>query len=287
MSSSAIKEAIDHRLSVRLDGQSIETQNASVSVDNFNDLVTWQAIVAPQPRSFAVLARIYPDDKLSQTVVTVVRNGHASEEYLLNADHPMIAHEQLQADTLAVALQFIKQGIIHIFSGADHILFVIGLLITGGGIRSLIAVITAFTVSHSITLGLSATHILTIPSWFIEPAIALSIVAIGLENLRALRKNPGLSENQTLPYLAFFFGLIHGFGFASALSLVGLDLQQLLLSLVSFNIGVEIGQATIILCVFPLISYLARSNPSLSRRVAFVGSFLIGIIGAIWFVQRL
>jgi len=287
MSSSAIKEAIDHRLSMRLDGNSLETQKASVSVDKANDLAIWQAVIAPSPKSFDVLSRLYPDDKLSQTVVTVVRDGQASEEFLLNADHPMIAHEHFQQDTFAFALQFIKQGIIHIVLGPDHILFVIGLLITGGGIRSLIAVITAFTIAHSITLSLSALHILSIPAGFVEPAIALSIVAIGLENCRALLRNPGVSVNRRLPYLAFFFGLVHGCGFASALSLVGLDWQQLLLSLFSFNIGVEIGQATIILCLFPLISYLARSKPSLSRKVAFAGSILIGIIGAIWFVQRL
>jgi hydrogenase/urease accessory protein HupE len=287
LSSSVLKEAIDRRLQMRLDGKSIEKESASVSVDNANDLVIWQLAIAPQPKSFDVLARLYPDDKSSQTVVTVVRDGQASEEYLLNADHPMIAHEQLSPDALTVALQFVKQGIVHIFSGADHILFVIGLLITGGGIRSLIAVITAFTVAHSITLGLSATHILTMPACFVEPAIAASIVAIGLENLRALRKNALARENQTLPYLAFFFGLIHGFGFASALSLVGMDLQQLLLSLFSFNVGVEIGQATIILCMVPIISYLAQNKPSLFRKVAFVSSLLIAITGAIWFVQRL
>jgi hydrogenase/urease accessory protein HupE len=287
MSSSAIKEAIDHRLVMRLDGKSIETHNASVSVDNANDLVTWQTVVAARPKSFDVLARIYPDDKFSQTVVTVVKDGQASEEYLLNASNPGMEHEQSQSGLPAVVLQFIKQGITHIFSGADHVLFVIGLLIAGGGIRSLIAVITAFTIAHSITLSLSALHILSIPTWFVEPAIALSIVAIGLENLRALRKTSGLSGNRRLPYLAFFFGLIHGCGFASALSLVGLTAQQLLASLFAFNVGVEIGQACIILCLFPLISYLARNKPVLARNIAMVGSCLIGIIGAIWFVQRL
>ncbi|MDR3614317.1 MAG: HupE/UreJ family protein [Candidatus Obscuribacterales bacterium] len=287
MSSSSIKEAVDHRLLMRLDGKSIETQNASVSIDKANDLVTWQTVVAPQPKSLDVLARLYPEDKLSQTVVTVVKDGQASEEYLLNAGNPRIEHEQLKPDMLAISLQFIKQGITHIFSGADHVLFVIGLLITGGGIRSLIAVITAFTIAHSITLGLSAVQILSIPAWFVEPAIALSIVAIGLENLRALRKTSPLSANRRLPYLAFSFGLIHGCGFASALSLVALNAQQLLLSLFSFNVGVEIGQGAIVLCLFPIISYLGRNKPVLARKIALVVSFLIATIGAIWFVQRL
>jgi hydrogenase/urease accessory protein HupE len=287
MSTSAIQEAIDHRLLMRLDGKPIDTQNASVSVDNANDLVTWQTVIAPQPKSFDIQSRLHPDDKLSQTVVTVMRDGEACEEYLLNAGHPGIEHEQSQSDTLAVALQFIKQGAIHIFSGADHILFVIGLLIAGGGIRALIAVITAFTIAHSITLTLSALHILSIPAWFVEPAIALSIVAIGLDNLLALRKRSESPEHRRLPYLAFFFGLIHGCGFATALSLVGLNSQQLLLSLFSFNIGVEVAQAIIILCLFPLISYLTRNRPALYRKIALSLSFLIGAIGTIWFVQRL
>ena len=281
----AVKDSLSRRIKLRLDGKSFEPQNVFTSIDKSNDLLTWQAVAEPQPSSCDVLSRIYPEDALSQTVVTVVRDGQACDESLLNAQHPEIVHEQPKTNVL---MQFIEQGITHIFSGADHVLFVVGLLLAGGGIKPLITIVTAFTIAHSLTLGLTALHIISVPAWFVEPAIALSIVVVAVEDFtKIFSKSQSRASSKTLPLIAFFFGLIHGCGFANTLTFANLDARLLLIGLLSFNIGVELGQGAIILSVYPVLVYLSRNRPRVARKLTLVGSVLIGCTGAIWLAQRL
>jgi hypothetical protein len=186
-------------------------------------------------------------------------------------------------------------GAEHILSGADHILFILGLLCLGGTLRSLLYTVTAFTLAHSVTLTIAATGIFVPSPKFIEPAIALSIVAVAVDNIRILTSNwsaastsAGASNKDDLrPYFALGFGLIHGFGFAGALAEAGLARENLGIALASFNIGVEIGQAAIILVVAPLLAYLAMKRPHLFKRVVLVTSIVIALIGGFWFIARL
>ena len=143
-------------------------------------------------------------------------------------------------------------------------------------------VATAFTLAHSITLALAATGSVSIPSRFVEPLIALSIVYIGIENLRSRGR---AKDRRTL--LAFGFGLIHGLGFASVLREFGLPREALAWSLIAFNVGVEIGQACIILAVTPALGLLRSNRPALAWRAVAVGSWVIIGAGGYWFVQRL
>ena len=141
---------------------------------------------------------------------------------------------------IAVMQTFIPSGIHHIMIGPDHILFLVGLLLLGGTWGALVKIVTAFTIGHSLTLSLAALNIVTPPPRIIEPAIALSIVFVGADNLvrgagRDLRA-----------WVALIFGLVHGFGFANVLREFGLPAEALGWSLFSFNFGVEIGQLAIV-----------------------------------------
>jgi hydrogenase/urease accessory protein HupE len=173
-------------------------------------------------------------------------------------------------------------GIHHILSGFDHVLFVVGLLLVPASLRGLLAVITAFTVAHSITLSVTALGLGSLPSWFIEPVIALSIVAVGAENL--FRRSIVLESRM---WLAFGFGFFHGFGFAGALTGAGLPRDAMAWPLAAFNIGVEIGQAAIVLASVPVLRIFRSMSPAFSCLVTRYASIGIAVAGTVWFVDRL
>jgi hydrogenase/urease accessory protein HupE len=149
-------------------------------------------------------------------------------------------------------LAFFRLGIEHILSGFDHLLFVFALILRGGSIASVLAIVTAFTVAHSVTLALAVLHVMSVPAWLVEPVIALSIVYVAAENIfseRAISRRWAVS---------FIFGLVHGFGFAGALLELELPTGSLVGSLLSFNLGVEAGQAMVIAVLWPALMWLRR-----------------------------
>jgi hydrogenase/urease accessory protein HupE len=172
---------------------------------------------------------------------------------------------------------FIKLGVEHIWTGYDHILFLVSLLMLGGELRYLLKVITAFSLSHSFTLFLAALNIISVPSRWVEIAIALSIAYIASENL--WRKQP-----QARWQLAFGFGLIHGLGFSSALQELELPRTNLVTSLASFSVGIELGQFAIVLVVYLLLAYLRKFPWDLAiRQLVSVG---VIVMSGIWFWER-
>jgi hydrogenase/urease accessory protein HupE len=172
---------------------------------------------------------------------------------------------------------FIGLGIEHIWTGYDHILFLISLLMLGGELRSLLKIVTAFSVSHSFTLFLAALNIISIPSRWVEIAIALSIAYIAAENL--WRKEPKARWQ-----MAFGFGLIHGLGFSSALQELELPQTNLVTSLASFAVGIEIGQLVIVLIVYFLLSYLRKFSWDITIRRFISGGVIV--MSLIWFWER-
>lgn len=173
--------------------------------------------------------------------------------------------------------EFAALGVEHIFLGYDHVLFLLALIVVGGRLLSLVKVVTAFTVAHSITLCLAALEIVHLPSEWIEAGIALSIVYVAAENFWLKRSDYRWT-------ITFAFGLVHGFGFANVLRELGLPTHGLVASLFAFNAGVEIGQIGIVALVFPLIAWLGRQ--SYQRTVVLVVSAVIGLFGLGWFVER-
>jgi hydrogenase/urease accessory protein HupE len=174
---------------------------------------------------------------------------------------------------------FFRLGLAHILSGWDHLLFLAALLLRGGNLLTMLKIITAFTLAHSLTLALATLGLVVVPGRIVEPAIAASIVWVALENFRA-REAPSHRW-----VVSFVFGLIHGFGFASALQELSLPPGRLAWALLGFNLGVEAGQAAVLVAVSPLLLWLSRASwGPVAVRVA---SGFIAAAGSVWFVQRI
>lgn len=175
-------------------------------------------------------------------------------------------------------LGFIGLGAGHILAGADHLLFLATLLVASTGFWRALGVVTAFTAAHSVTLSLAALGLVAAPGGIVEPLIAASIVWVAVENLFA-RTVVGRRWLVT-----FLFGLVHGFGFASALAEIEPARLGLLRSLVGFNLGVELGQALIVMSILPLVAWMRRQGWGATALKAF--SVFSALAGAIWLIER-
>ena len=184
----------------------------------------------------------------------------------------------VQAGTL---WRYLKLGFDHIIpDGADHILFVLGLFFFGLSWRKLLSQTTVFTVAHATTLYLSSRGIFSLPAWLVDPGIALSIAFIAFENIF----RPRLSVGRLA--VVFFFGLVHGLGFASGLKALALPKREFLVGLLGFNFGVDAGQLFVIGLAFLFVGWMRREK-WYTARVAVPASALIGLIGAYWTVERI
>ena len=205
-----------------------------------------------------------------------IRAGGGYEERVFDRDHP----EAVVGAATSVAAtfgRFFLLGVGHIATGYDHVLFLIALLLVGGGLRALIAIVTAFTIAHSVTLSLAVLDVVHLPSRFVESGIALSIAWVALENMVFDRVSGRWR-------ITFAFGLLHGFGFASVLRAMQLPRAGLIASLLAFNLGVEAGQLAIVLVAYPLIALLQRS----AQRTVVVRmlSAVILALALWWFIER-
>ncbi len=180
-----------------------------------------------------------------------------------------------------VIAQYLRLGYTHILPrGTDHILFVLGIFFLARRIKPVLIQVTAFTIAHTITLALTIYGVVSLRPAIVEPLIALSIVYVAVENLFTDELNPWRVA------LVFGFGLIHGMGFAGVLSELGLPRSEFLPALVSFNVGVELGQLTVILAAFLAVG-LFRDRPWYRRRVVIPASLAIAAVGLFWAVQRI
>ncbi len=192
--------------------------------------------------------------------------------------YPGAEYKGTRLSFAAHAFRFIREGILHIFTGYDHIAFLAGLLLLGGSLFGILKIVTAFTVAHSITLSAAALQVVVLPSRLVEAGIAFSIVAVAVENL---------SKKPIVPtrwLLAGFFGLIHGFGLASVLLELHLPARRLVSSLFFFNSGVEVGQVCIVLLIAPLLRLLARTT--VQALVVRASSAVILGLGLFWLYER-
>jgi len=181
----------------------------------------------------------------------------------------------------APGLTWIAVGFQHIIPrGLDHILFILGLFFLAGGWRALLLQVTGFTVAHSLTLGLSMFGIVSVPAAIVEPLIALSIVYVALDNLFATR----LARWRILVVCGF--GLLHGLGFASVLAEIGLPQEQFMLGLALFNIGVELGQLTVIAAALVAVGWFKR-QAWYESMIAHPATIAIAGTGAYWFLKRI
>jgi len=230
-----------------------------------------QLVISADPEFFlrfspqyTTLVKVVMGEDVRQTVLSL---EDPSESFVFAAPKPLAAQ----------CLQFIRLGMEHIFLGYDHLMFLFALVILGGRLLELVKIVTAFTVAHSLTLILAALQVVTLPSRVIESGIALTIAYVAVENMV-------VTHAAHRWRLTFAFGLVHGFGFANVLREMGLPTSGLVASLLSFNVGVELGQVAIVAVFFPVTLWLARQR--FHRRAVVMASAIIFLFGLGWFIER-
>lgn len=255
-----------------------------IAIVDENEAVELEFRIPGRPEgALSIDTNLFPVDPDHQTFVNVYEDDALRQQFIFSAaSKPDTYYRGTTAGALAVMGTFIPSGTRHILIGPDHILFLVGLLMLGGGWRKLVTIVTMFTVGHSITLSLAALDIVTPPAWLIEPAIALSIVVVGVDNLLQGKEK----GRDVRAWVALIFGLVHGFGFASVLREFGLPQEALGWSLFSFNVGVELGQLAIVLVVASALALFRRRWPAADKWVVIAGSTVVIAAGGYWFVER-
>ena len=226
---------------------------------------------------------------LSKTLIDVLiivefKDGEY-HTFLLQPDHPEITIPEKET-FINTAKTYFVLGVEHILLGIDHLLFVWSLILITVGFSKLFKTVTAFTIAHSITLSLSALGFLGLPGVPVEAVIALSIVFLALELVKFYRGEEVLTAKY--PWVvAFTFGLLHGFGFAGALSDIGLPQMRVVPALLFFNVGVEVGQLIFIGVVFIFIWMVGKFQIKKKLKGRLIISYMIGGIASFWFIERL
>jgi hydrogenase/urease accessory protein HupE len=224
---------------------------------------------------------------ITDVLVRVVLSGGAVSTTLVRPSQPWI-EIAVASGALAVMRAYFTHGIEHILFGFDHLLFVLALILIVRSRRVLFLTITAFTVAHSVTLALATLGVVHVPGPPVEAAIALSILLLATEIVNLERGEVGLTARW--PWVvAFTFGLLHGFGFASALSDIGLPQGEVPLALLAFNVGVECGQLAFVAVVLGLAALLRRVRLAdwAPRYALGAAPYAIGVLAAFWFFERL
>jgi hydrogenase/urease accessory protein HupE len=279
----ALAELVASRVAIAADGRACAPTPGTVTPPSGNRgtaiVVVHYACAAP-PRTLAIRDDLF--DVLGNdhhTLASFERPGGDVDQVIFEPDRRDVQVVLAEAGAASRgAWAFLLLGIEHILLGFDHILFVVALILRGGRFAQLLAIVTAFTVAHSVTLALSVLDIATLPSHIVEPVIALSIAYVALENI--LRRQPPAHRWA----VGFLFGLVHGFGFAGALAELELPRQGLVTSLLCFNLGVELGQVLVIALLLPPLVWLRRF--AWQSRVVTAASAVLLVAGLSLLVAR-
>jgi hydrogenase/urease accessory protein HupE len=286
-----LESLLSERIVLYLDKQRIQpVQVAAQQKDdnNIEILLRYQRTNAVRLRLLSALLETLPFGHREFLSVHAA-DGSIFGEAMLSAndnsfqtDLPAIALSTATHSNRHSFLEFLKLGVEHILTGYDHLLFLFALMVVCRDLRSILTVITCFTVAHSITLALATLDIVRLPGRIVEPMIAASIAYIGIENL--FRGD----SSKWRSLIAFSFGLVHGLGFADALRELGINSGRfgIVVPLVGFNLGVEVGQLCVAAVVLPILWNLRR-NPVFVRRWVPVCSVAVAFAGSYWMVERI
>ncbi|HEY4360144.1 MAG TPA: HupE/UreJ family protein [Bryobacteraceae bacterium] len=268
----AVRPDVTYRVEPALDAASAPaaiirfTGKVPASAKNFAWTFGWTFA------SYAMLVRNNPSDNPS---TQWLEGDQTSAPFALASPPPGVTR-------LRTVMRYLKLGFTHIMpNGFDHILFVLGIYLLSGRARTVLMQVSAFTVAHSITLGLSMYGVLTVPSRIVEPMIAISIAYVAIENIFLSDLKPWRIA------LVFGFGLLHGLGFAGALKDLALPRSEFLTALVTFNVGVEAGQLSVIAAAFLLIGWHCRHRDWYRGRIVIPASAAIACLALYWTVQRI
>jgi hydrogenase/urease accessory protein HupE len=279
----AIAALITPRLQLSVNGGSVASTWATPEIlrDRQSIRLSFHHALSTPAATLNVQTLLFPYDPNHETFVNVYESGELTRQAILDRGRTEMEYfAGTRQGVIAVVRKFIPAGVHHILIGPDHLLFLVGLLLLGGSIRQLLVVVTSFTIAHSVTLSLAALGLVSPPARIIEPAIALSIVYVGADNLLAK------GGRDVRAWIALTFGLIHGFGFANVLREMDLPTRALGWSLFSFNLGVEIGQLVVVVAVATAFAALRSRSEWAGRHLAVAGSVVVMAAGAFWFVQR-
>ncbi len=290
----SIAKLLAEQLRINIDGQDYPPQSAGkVSFDEQNNAHV----------EFHYPAAAKQQLLLQSKFLALLPDGHQQYVTIRNADSKIITEKMLtrRDNQISIPLtgienqtnasgshslftafvDFLKLGVEHILTGYDHLLFLFGLLAVTHSFWPAIKIITFFTIAHSITLACAGLNIIELPSSFVEPFIAATIIYVGVENI--IRGDHPKGRH----WLSFGFGLIHGFGFASVLQEMEISSGNtgILMPLLSFNLGIEIGQISVAAIVLPLIWRL-NNKPELAEKFLKICSLLISLVGAYWLLER-
>jgi hydrogenase/urease accessory protein HupE len=281
----AIARLVGERLRLAADGTALANSTWSAPealADRQSIRLRASYLLARPAGRIDVVTQMFPYDPRHKTFLNVYENSAVVAQVILDRDRTAFEYfAGTRQGTWAVLQRFVPAGVHHILIGPDHLLFLVGLLLLGGTLKQLMLVVTAFTIAHSMTLSLAALGMVIPPANAIEPAIALSIVYVGADNLLV-----SAGGRDTRAWVAFAFGLIHGFGFANVLRDMDLPSRALGWTLFAFNVGVEVGQLVFVVIVASLLIWIRSRSEAAGRRLVFAGSVIVMLAGALWFVQR-
>lgn len=275
------------RVFVRIDGADQPLTLAGVSVPEVGDVTLPRASILSFTAPVPAGAKSVQIGWAAQFGALVIRQNGVDEPYdgYLEAGAMSDPISLSGGDRMSPGqafLAYIPIGFDHIVpKGLDHILFVLGLFFLSTRMRPLLWQVSAFTLAHTVTLGLGALGYVTVPASIVEPIIAASIVFVAVENILT----DGLSRWR--PFVVFAFGLLHGLGFASVLGEIGLPEGGFFPALIGFNVGVEIGQLAVITAAFLLVGLWFGRKPWYRARISIPASGAIAAVGAFWFFQRI
>ena len=270
-------------------------------IDNHSDgayaVLRFTASCAAAPKTLAIAYHLFFDLDPQHRGLVRLQYQDTTRAGILGVDSSEQKFTLAESSAWEQFTDYGREGVWHIWTGFDHVLFLLSLLLPAVLVRAqppgrrwqpavgfkaafwdVVRVVTAFTLAHSITLSLAALGVVSLPSRWVESAIALSVVLAALNNIWPL-----VYDKRWV--IAFCFGLIHGFGFASVLADLGLPQESLLIALVAFNVGVELGQLVIVSAFLP-IAYRLRTTALYQRVLVVYGSALIALVASLWLIQR-
>ena len=286
------------RLTISADGASCLSTDVEHQVDRHSDgtyaVLRFAAVCPKNARTLEARYGLFFDlDPLHKGLARLEGRG-ATRSLIFSPEQPAQRLAGGERTWLGDVLDFVREGIWHIWTGFDHVLFLLSLLLPAVLVREAgrwvpvpgfrqalwktFVIVTAFTLAHSLTLTLAALEVVALPSRWVESAIAASVMVAALNNVFPLLE-------RRLWMVAFLFGLIHGFGFASVLRDLGLPRDNLLAALVSFNLGVEVGQLAIVAALLPL-AFALRQSWLYRRLTLSAGSLLIAAVAGVWLFER-
>ncbi len=276
---------VSNHVAVLAGGQPCARRAATARPADTHVLVTiaWTCPVGDGDLRYRVT--LFQDVDPAARHVAIIATDRGEREFVLDRELPETDLSGAGSSTLQVVGRFVMAGIEHIFLGYDHIAFLLAIILWGRSLWELVKVVTAFTLAHSFTLCLAVFDIVRLPSSVVEPLIAATIVFVAAENFF-------VHDIGKRWRAAFVLGLVHGFGFAGALREYGLPTDAVVPALAAFNIGVEIGQVTIVALIFPLLLGSDRIGGGVAARrarhpaVVYACSAVILVFGLYWLIQR-